>query len=182
SPLAPETGAGRRIRPEAEDDKPQPIVDFDAVFIPDSPEKAGLIIPQLRYHDINEVYLLGTNLWHSPRMIQIAGRQMRRAVIPEGFFVHSQNPAVTEFVSEFEGIYGEVPGFIEAVAYDSAMMICRQLAEKKVANRPAMQKALVEMPAYEGVTGKTRFLSSGEAEKRLYLLDVIDSRFVQIAP
>ncbi|MFO7860641.1 MAG: penicillin-binding protein activator [Desulfosalsimonas sp.] len=183
SPLAPKTAGDRRIRPEPEeDDKPQPIVDFDAVFIPDSPEKAGLIIPQLRYHDINEVYLLGTNLWHSPRMIQIAGRQLRRTVIPEGFFAHSQNPAVTEFVSDFEEIYGEPPGFIEAVAYDSAMMICRQLAEKKLANRPALQKALVEMSAYEGVTGKTRFLSSGEAEKRLYLLDVIDSRFVQIAP
>lgn len=183
SPLAPETAGVRRIRPEPEeDDKPQPIVDFDAVFIPDSPEKAGLIIPQLRYHDINEVYLLGTNLWHSPRMIQIAGRQLRRAVIPEGFFAHSQDPAVTAFVSDFEEIYDKSPGFIEAVAYDSAMIICRQLAEKNLANRPALQKALVEMPAYEGVTGKTRFLSSGEAEKRLYLLDVIDSRFVQIAP
>ena len=183
SPFTPETAGEPRIRPEPEeDDKPKPIVDFDAVFIPDSPEKAGLIIPQLRYHDINEVYLLGTNLWHSPRMIQIAGRQLRRAVIPEGFFVNSQNPAVKAFVSDFEEIYDKSPGFIEAVAYDSAMMICSQLAEKELANRPALQKALVEMPAYEGVTGKTRFLSSGEAEKRLYLLDVIGSRFVQIVP
>ncbi|MBS0013288.1 MAG: penicillin-binding protein activator [Desulfobacterales bacterium] len=182
-PLGSEAAGKPRIRPRPEeDDKPQPIVDFDAVFIPDSPEKAGLIIPQLRYHDINEVYLLGTNLWHSPRLIQIAGRQLRNAVIPEGFFAYSRNPVVKAFVSEFKEIYGETPGFIEAVAYDSALMICRQLAEKKIANRPALQKALVEMRAYGGVTGKTRFLSSGEAEKELYLLDVIDSRFVQIAP
>jgi outer membrane PBP1 activator LpoA protein len=40
------------------------VVDFDAVFIPDSSEKAGLIAPQLAFYDIDDVLLLGTNLWH----------------------------------------------------------------------------------------------------------------------
>ena len=58
---------------KAQDDEPQPIVDFDAIFIPDSPGKAGLIVPQLAYFDVKDVYMLGTNLWHSGALIEIAG-------------------------------------------------------------------------------------------------------------
>ena len=55
-----------------EDQEPQPIIDFEAIFIPDSPGKTGLIVPQLAYFDIKDVYLLGTNLWHSDALIKIA--------------------------------------------------------------------------------------------------------------
>ncbi|MBW2741966.1 MAG: ABC transporter substrate-binding protein, partial [Deltaproteobacteria bacterium] len=33
-----------------EDDEPKPVIDFDAIFIPDSPKRAGLIIPQLSFY------------------------------------------------------------------------------------------------------------------------------------
>lgn len=183
-------GAGLKIpwadavyqEPADDEDEPEPVVDFDAVFIPDSPEKAGLIIPQLRYYDINNVYLLGTNLWHSPRMLKIAGRQIRKAVIAEGFFADSKRPMVADFVSDFSDVYGQKPGFIEAAGYDSAMLVCRQLAENNIKSRPALRQALVEMPVFEGVTGATRFLPTGEAKKDIYLLDVVSGRFTEILP
>ena len=48
-----------RIR---EDDDIDPVVDFDVLFIPDAPKIAGLIIPQLAFYDIKDIYLAGTNL------------------------------------------------------------------------------------------------------------------------
>ncbi|MFW5937175.1 MAG: ABC transporter substrate-binding protein, partial [Desulfosalsimonas sp.] len=127
--------------PEADEGEPEPIVDFDAIFIPDAPEKAGLIIPQLRYYDINEVYLLGTNLWHSEKLIDIAGYQIRDAVIPEGFFSQSRQRSVSEFVSDFTDVYEYTPGFMEAVSYDTAMILCRQISRKDVSTRPKLQQA-----------------------------------------
>lgn len=168
--------------PEDDDKEPEPIVDFDAIFIPDSPEKAGLIIPQLRYYGINDVYLLGTNLWHSPRILKIAGSQIRQAVVAEGFFAQSRRPHVASFVSAFFDVYGDRPGFIEAISYDSAMLVCEQIALKDVTSRPALRRALLDLPGFQGVTGLTRFLPTGEAEKDIYLLDVVRGRFVEITP
>lgn len=162
--------------------EPRPIVDFDAVFIPDEPEKAGLIVPQLRYHDVNDVYLLGTNLWHSPQLVEIARDEIGKAIIPEGFFAESRRDAVSGFVRSFSDVYRQAPGFIEAVSYDSAMIVCTQMARPEVASRPALLRALLRMPAYEGVTGRTSFSKTGEAEKTVYLLRVVNGRFAEILP
>lgn len=161
-------------------EKPVPRVNFEALFIPDSTQKAGLIIPQLRYYDINNPYLLGTNLWHSDEIIEIAGDQIRDAVIPEGFFAESKRSHVADFVSGFEKIYAYEPGFIEAVGYDSAMILCRQLRSESVFTRPALRDSLVQMPTYDGVTGRTKFKATGVADKSIYLLGVSGSRFVEI--
>lgn len=161
-------------------DEQEPKVDFEALFIPDSPAKAGLIIPQLRFYDIKNIHLLGTNLWHSQRLIDIAGDQIQSAVIPEGFFLQSQRRHVREFVGKFEDVYGYKPGFLEAVGYDTAMILCRQISDKSVFTRPALQKSLVQMPSYKGVTGSTEFLDTGEADKKLYLLNLSGGRFIEI--
>ncbi|MGM0453722.1 MAG: penicillin-binding protein activator [Thermodesulfobacteriota bacterium] len=174
-PLPFETG-----EEDEEDKEPEPEVDFDAVFIPDSPRKAGLIIPQLRYHDIKQVYLMGTNLWHSQKLIDIARYQIRKAVIPDGFFAESRKPHVQSFVKDFQFIYGQMPGFIEAVSYDSAMIACGLLARGDIGNRTDLKNGLVEMPPQEAVTGTTGFLESGEAEKDIYLLKTAGGRFVEI--
>jgi outer membrane PBP1 activator LpoA protein len=57
------------------------VVDFDAVFIPDSSEKAGLIAPQLAFYDIDDVLLLGTNLWHSDQLIDFMQVPLTRQLI-----------------------------------------------------------------------------------------------------
>ncbi len=164
--------------PWEEEDKA--IVDFDAVFIPDSPGVAGLIIPQLRYYDISDAYLLGTNLWHSQRLIDIAGRQLRQMVIPEGFFSQSRRPGVRRFVSRFQAIYGEAPGLFEASGYDSAMILFDVIARPDVDNRVAVNHALLNMDPFEGLTGKTVFDETGEAVKALYLLEISRGRFSEI--
>ncbi len=156
------------------------IVDFDAIFIPDSPRVAGLIIPQLRYYDIDDAYLLGTNLWHSQQLIDIAGRQLRKVVIPEGFFGQSRKPGVGRFIADFEGIYDYAPGYIEAAGYDSAMMLFDVIVRPDIDNRVGVKNALLDMPPFDGVTGVTRFDETGEAVKDLYLLQVSRGRFLEI--
>ncbi len=165
---------------EEPEEEPEPIVDFDALLIPDAPAKAGLIIPQLRYYDINEVYLLGTNLWHSQKLIDTAGHQINKAIVPEGFYAGSSRRPVREFVTSFEDVYGYTPGFIEAVSFDSALIICRQISRKSISTRPALRQSFVEMSPFEGVTGQTGFFETGEAEKSIYLLEATGMGFSEI--
>lgn len=176
--LAENAAVGEDPWDETAVDEDKAIVDFDAVFIPDRPAVAGLIIPQLRYYDISDAYLLGTNLWHSQRLIDIAGRQLRKVVIPEGFYGKSQK--ASRFVSQFEGIYGDTPGIIEASGYDSAMMLFEVITTPGIDNRVAVKNALLTMPPFDGVTGSTVFDETGDAVKDLYLLEVVRGGFSEI--
>ena len=159
-----------------------PIVDFDALFIPDSPEKISMIVPQLPYYDVNHVMLLGPNIWHSNDLIELARNYVQGAILTEGFFDESTSPAVQGFLSRFESVYNEKPGFIEAISYDTAMLIFNTLSNEEFQLRSDIQRALMNLAPYEGVTGLTRFEETGEAMKKLFLLEVRGRQFVELNP
>ncbi len=161
------------------DDQWHPIVDFDAVFIPDAPKKAGLIIPQLAFYDIRDVYLLGTNLWNSSELLEMSGEYMKGTLIADGFFADGQSETVDQFVTAFKHIYGRNPGFIEAVAYDSAMMVFQTMRQAATDLRRDLKQALLQIDDFEGVSGRTGFAQNGEAEKILYMLRIDRGRFAQ---
>jgi len=164
----------------AEEQEPQPIVDFDALFIPDAPQKAGLIIPQLAFNDVEGIYLLGTNLWHSPTLIDMSREYVQGAIMADGFFAESRNSAVQQFVKDFEKIYGEKPGVIEATTYDTASILFMLLGRDDIRFRSALRKALMQVDHFPGVTGLTSFDDLGEARKVPYLLRVKGDRFIEL--
>jgi branched-chain amino acid transport system substrate-binding protein len=170
----------RGDRGRREDEGPEAIVDFDAIFIPDAPAKAGLIVPQLAYYDIEDVYLLGTNLWHSPKMIEMARDYVQGAIMPDGFFPDSQNLQVREFVKLFEDTYVETPGVIEATAYDTAMMLFQICQHPDVQSRTAIKEELLRLRDFPGVTGLTSFDGQREALKELSMLRIEGDGFVEL--
>ncbi|MBI9074606.1 MAG: penicillin-binding protein activator [Desulfatibacillum sp.] len=169
--------------PEAEsqgkEDEPDPIIDFEVVFIPDSPGVAGLIMPQLKFHDVNGVLLMGTNLWHSPKLIEVGGTYANGAIMPDIFFKESPDPEVREFISLYEDTYGNSPGFLEALGYDSANLTIQLMDLPQVFSRDSLRDALAKAE-FHGVTGRTSFDQSGEVDKDLYLLKINRQRFVQV--
>jgi ABC-type branched-subunit amino acid transport system substrate-binding protein len=165
---------------KAEDEEPEAIVDFDAIFIPDSPRTAGLIIPQLAFYDVKDIYLLGTNLWHSDTLVEMAAKYVQGAIMPDGFFAGSAAPGVQDFVQIFEETYQEKPGFIEAVVYDSAIMVFGVLNKPDLRFKSEFKNALLNMPVFAGITGPTYFDENGDAQKQLYLLRVKGRKFVEL--
>ena len=162
------------------DDQWDPIVDFEALFIPDAPKKAGLVIPQLAFYDIRDVYLLGTNLWNSKSLLDMSGEYMKDTLITDGFFAESQSERVKAFVGAFQRTYGRVPGFIEAVAYDSAMMVFQTMRQNATDSRRELKQAMLQIADFEGVSGRTGFTANGEAEKNLQMLRIHRGQFVQV--
>lgn len=164
---------------DEEEEKPEPIIDFEVIFVPDSPQVAGLIIPQLKFYDVNDVLLMGTNLWHSQKLIDIAKTYANGAIMPDIFFLNSPGPAVKDFVSEFQNNFGADPGFLEALGYDTANLAFYAMSLPRVYSGESLCEALRQIE-YNGVTGKTSFDQSGEVQKELYLLRVRRRGFEQI--
>ncbi|MBU4288280.1 MAG: penicillin-binding protein activator [Proteobacteria bacterium] len=169
-----------REKDEPFNDEPEPIVDFDAIFIPDSPKRAGLIIPQLSFYDVDNVYLFGTNLWRSDILIKMARQYVQNAIMPDIFFAESSSEKVRDFVRTFEKTFMEKPGFIEAVAYDTAMMLFQIVSRPDVRFRSAVKNELMKLSNFQGVTGLTSFDNNGELRKDLYLLKIKGNKFIEL--
>ena len=168
----------RRNRLEEKDT--ELVFDFQAIFIPDEPKKVGMLVPQLTYHDIKNVHLLGTNLWHSETLIRLAEPYVQGAIIPDAFFAGSREAPVKRFVAAFEETYQETPGFIEAIVYDSAMILFDVVGRPGVRLRSDVAAALRGAAEFPGTTGLTRFDASGEPAKALHILEVRGKRFVEL--
>ncbi len=173
---------GDENREQNKEEEPEAIVDFDAIFIPDSPKTVGLIIPQLAFYDVKDIYLIGTNLWHSDALIKMAARYVQGAIMPDGFFAGNSAPVVQDFVKAFEDTYEEKPGFIEAVVYDSAMMVFSVLIQPDLRFKSELRNGLLNLADFSGVTGPTYFDENGEAQKQLYLLRIKGKKFVELEP
>jgi ABC-type branched-subunit amino acid transport system substrate-binding protein len=156
------------------------VLDFDAIFIPDSADKIALIAPQLAFYDIDNVLLMGTNLWHSDKLIDLARNYVQEAILTDAFYAKDTKKNIKKFISDFEGINGERPGLIEALAYDTAMMNFYNLSNPEIQSRSDLKHALKTQPGFNGITGHTSFKENGDAVKRLYLLQVEENRFVQV--
>lgn len=167
---------------EIEEKEPEPIIDFEAVFIPDTFEKVGLIAPQFPFYDVANVLLLGTNLWHSDKLIQMAQNYVQGAIVPDGFFVNSPSPRVRDFVKGFREVFGISPGFLEAQAYDSALILFQLVNHPEVRSRRTLKAALMKVKDFPGMTGLTSFDETGDVDKELYLLKLEGRRFIQIKP
>lgn len=155
-------------------------VDFDMIFIPDDPNTAGLIVPQLAFHDVKNVHLMGTNLWHSQKLIQMARRYVQNAIFSSGFNVYGRSKKVNAFVQGFWETFGEKPGFIEAVAFDTTMLLLEQMTRPDVQHRSRLKDALTSLKDFDGLTGRTSFDPSGEAQKSLLLFRIEKDRIIEI--
>jgi len=160
--------------------KEEKTIDFKAIFIPDISTNVAQILPQLAYHDINDVYLLGTKLWHRDNLIEDAAGYNNNAVIMEGYFAQSQNEKVKKFTKDFTLLYGNAPGFIEAISYDTASILFEILGNDEVNTKEELRSQIAGNKIFDGITGRTYFDDNGKLHKELYYLTIQNKKFVEI--
>lgn len=165
---------------ETEDEKPKPVVDFDALFIPDSYARVAMIAPQLAFYDVTGIQLLGTNAWNSKELLKRDSEYLEGAIFVDGFFRNSYYPSARNFIDRFYVAYGREPTDMEALAYDAASIIVNSLQNHTIKIRSDLRNNILSLQNYPGITGTTSFLEDGEAQKSLYVLMVRGNDIIQI--
>lgn len=171
---------GPAIGRKQQETRINPIIDFDVLFIPDAPKAAGMILPQLAFYDVRDIYLAGTNLWHSDQLISLSKAYAQNAVMVDGFFKESQADVVMRFVQTYQSIYQNDPGIIEAFAFDTAHILFELISQPDLPYRHTLRNALKQTLEADGVTGSLSFDEEGESIKNLSLLRVKGSQFLEI--
>lgn len=162
-----------------------PIVDFDALFVPDDYKRVGQLLPFFALADVpiggytarnvnvRPVVPLGTSGWNNPELIERGGRYVDGARFVDAFYPESPKPEVKAFVERFVGVYLRVPDILDALAYDTTgAMVDRMRAGAN--GREKLRDALDGMKGYKGVTGLTGFDKDRDASRELTILVVAD--------
>ena len=156
-----------------------PAMPFDALFIPDSHEKAMLIAPQLAFNHLQPLRLLGPHGWQSPDLLKMAGPQVEGAVLAEPFDAGSRSPLVQEFVRQYQETMKATPDVFAAQAFDAANLALAELS-RGASDRESLRAGLLRVHETPGVAGTTTIRSDGNAEKQASLVGVQGGRFVSL--
>jgi len=156
-------------------------IDFEALFIPDSPSKLNMILPQLAYYDARGMYLVGTNLWHNENLLKDVKGYNKQAVIADGFFDGSQNPVTSEFTKKFKAVFNTKPQFLEAISHDTTSILFLAAMDEAIDSRQSLKDALKSQRVFTGVTGDTFFDKDGTAHRDLFLMTIKKGKFVGIS-
>lgn len=164
-----------------EEEEPEPIVDFDAVFIPDNYRQVALIAPQFPFHSVFKVRFLGTSLWQSPELIAQAGEYLQGAVFPTGFYGEGESELIRDFIEVYRDSFDAEPGILAATGYDTIRFLKSLTKFGKIRSRKDFRERLLSRGGFYGVTGEIAFDEQGEVIKDPTLLTV-SGRFLGILP
>lgn len=161
---------------------PPPVLDFDALYLPDAFRRVRMILPQLAFHDVRGVQLLGTSQWYSPEGIRKEVDYFEGAIMTAPFFAESSKQLVRNFTDSLYGATGREPDYREALAFDTARMLREALRDKKVVDRGSLRDRLKQTEAFEGVTGWGSITKAGQMQRGSFILKVEGRSIVDVTP
>lgn len=164
-----------------------PVVDFEALFIPDRGRRLRTLLPYLAYWDIELktdpemrasdlrgkyggrtpqlVNILGGSGFGDPRLVERQVTQAFNAVFVDAW--RAENGKGARFVRAYEAATERPPGPLAAHAYDATRILCREV--KQGGDRDTMRRRLLAMKRFNGVLGRTRFNGDGDAVFDLFV-------------
>jgi ABC-type branched-subunit amino acid transport system substrate-binding protein/Tfp pilus assembly protein PilF len=155
-----------------------PIINFDAIFIPDDPKALGQIAPMLAFNDVSKMLLLGTNLWNSPELVSRGQTFAEQAVFVDLFQSDAKNYVESPFHREFVSQYKERPGAFAVQGYDAGKLIVSAMQEAP-RNRIDFLRMMSGLKKVDGATSTLSMGEDREVDRQLLALTVRKGQIVQ---
>lgn len=159
----------KSVRNTPPEDLLPPMVDFDAIFIPDSVKAMGQISAMLSFNGVKGVKLLGTNLWNVPGVAKRAGHFANNLLFVDSFVSTEPQFMSSLFTKDYKTIFNEEPGIFEVQGYDAALLL-RQLISQGATNRESLSQALARVQDFPGAVGPLSMTPQKEIMRPLVAL------------
>jgi branched-chain amino acid transport system substrate-binding protein len=178
-------GLDRKMSPEelarkksGEDVELQPVIDFDALFIPADFQTVGLLAPQLAFYDVNEVLLIGTNGWNSPWLVELGEHYVEDAIFTGGYKLDIEDIQIREMIEKYWLTFGEDPQPIAVQAYDAASLVKYGVESGQARDRSSLREFLLRLREHPSAEGPLTTDENGDILQRPLLLTVVDGKIV----
>lgn len=157
-----------------------PLVDFDALFIPDGTKALSQISSMLVFNDVSAMRLMGTNLWNTPGLISRGSNLIEKALFVDSKSVVDESLKRSSFAVNFQKIYGEWPSSFEAQAYDVGLAL-RNIVTSGARSRIDLKDRLSRLNNLSGAEGLISVNSDREFSKSLAILTVADGKIIEVS-
>jgi len=147
-----------------------PIIDFDALFIPDSPKAVAQIAPSLAYFEVNGISLLGTTEWNSDAFFRRGGKYVEGAIFPAGLHLGTRNPKTREFIQYYQQAYGTPPDLLAVQAYEAMDIVIAGIQNGRSEDRNILVNQLSRLKDFETPIGNLTFDNDRIARRKLSIL------------
>lgn len=144
-----------------------PQLIFLPVYPSDAIVQAGLLVK-----GGYEGYLLGGDGWDSVTLVKLPA--FNHVYSSTGYSVKLTYPENRDFVEAYQAAYDLLPGDSAASVYDAFGLLFRAAEAAGSVEPQALQRALYDLPAYNGVTGPIDFVDTGDPAKPVYVLYYLD--------
>ncbi len=141
----------------------EPLVFFDALFIPDGIKVLGQVAPMLVYNDIENMILLGTNLWNTPLLSQRAGQFLRSSIFVDSFSMSDENFISSDFYKNYIKVFNQKPHILELQAFEAGLIL-KKVIEEGADTRQEAQKMLTTINL-DGVLGSLQMTEKRQVRR-----------------
>ncbi|MFN4896868.1 MAG: penicillin-binding protein activator [Pseudomonadota bacterium] len=153
----------------------------EAVFIADNLEVSERILRSFSPGLNKRIRPLGSAMWDNAQKIARSQALFERALFVTPFFAQSTRDEVRKFNESYRSKYGVNPNFLAAQGFDAATVIVNAL-RAGLRSSSAFESALLQSPPYRGVTGTISVGSTGELQRRFYVVEVLRDSFQEKMP
>ena len=138
-----------------------PIVQFSAIFIPDSIKSLKRIAPYFNFQNIEQVTFAGPSLWNSPRLLKQQPDLIEGAVFVSALIAHHPDFKNSSFFKNFKSTFNYSPGLFEFLAYQSALAL-RQALSTGSHTREELKTSLSKMNQLSSPVGTVKISKNRE--------------------
>ena len=148
----------------------KPIVDFEALFIPDSLKTLDSIASHLLYNDVKNIYLIGPSLWNQPHNIKKSSKYLKQAFFADTE-LSTKKFQKTDFYAQFLQTFDQKPGLFELLAYESTLIL-RQTIISGAKNRSELKEDLQKTKKFYGPLGELSINKNREFIRSLQIFKI----------
>lgn len=151
----------------------------DVIFLAVHYQEASAFVQQLRQAGVT-IPIGAPDPLSNPKFLELAGKDADGILLYTTFF--AEDPRVKGYVDAYKAKYNRTPDQYSALAYDSIAVGTNAIRDVIKSGKPLtgenVRDALANAPAYEGVTGVTKYDSDREVSKASTYIIVKDGKYV----
>ncbi len=182
-----------------------PIIDFDALFIPESASITTLLLPYLALYDITFntgdywqnklaamkakdknytlkfVQLLGISTWNTTSILDGAGKYAKGALFPVFYDKNIQNKDIQNFTTKYRETFNKKASLYSLLGYE-VIEIISEILKKSESNNTLREKITetLLLNNFKTLSGQVSFNSDGNAKIPLYLMKFTSDNYKDI--
>ncbi len=151
----------------------------DVIFLPVHYQEASAFVQQLRQAGVT-IPIGSPDPLSNPKFVELAGKDAEGILLYTSFF--ADDPKVKPYVDAYKAKYNRLPDQYSALAYDSIAVgvnaIRTVLQSEKPLTGENVRDAIATAPAYEGLTGTTKYDDEREVNKKSTFIIIKNGAYV----